>query len=160
MTPRTCRKAVFLSPFSSQFAEFNQITPIPSEKWKPFLSNKWTRYRKYRLVIPFFTLSSGCFLYAHILSSKVHLLTNPFFDIRLVVSPTELNQVPPKSNSGISSWRLAMSNVAEYVKTVTYLFKILSPMSLPLCLSFQHFFKHLQFSKMTFHHYFPLPSEQ
>ena len=90
MTPRTCRKAVFLSPFSSQFAEFNQITLIPSEKWKPFLSNKWTRYRKYRLVIPFFTLSSGGCIYAHIWSSKVHLLTNPFFDIRLVVSPTVL----------------------------------------------------------------------
>ena len=43
----------------------------------------------------------------------------------------QLKQVPPKSSSGISSWRLAMSNVAEYVKTVTYLFKILSPMSLP-----------------------------
>ena len=90
MTPRTCRKAVFLSPFSSQFAECYQITPIPSENWKPFLSNKWTRYRKYRLVIPFFTLSSGGCIYAHIWSSKVHLLTNPFFDIRLVVSPTDL----------------------------------------------------------------------
>ena len=90
VTPRTCRKAVFLSPFSSQFAEFNQITPIPSEKWRPFLSHKWTRYRKYRHVIPFFTLNSGVCIYAHIWSSKVHLLTNPFFDIRLVVSPTDL----------------------------------------------------------------------
>ena len=95
VTPRTCRKAVFLSPFSSQFAEFNQITLIPSEKWKPFLSNKWTRYRKYRLVIPFFTLSSGGCIYAHIWSSKVHLLTNPFFDVRLVVSPTGIGGGSP-----------------------------------------------------------------